>query len=181
MPMADVLALVQTISNGAADTTATAAFYSDTITELATQDWFTTAQLWTNTIGQLEVNFQTISTLNLVDLETVVYNSTELDLATLIEMQMIDPQWRDRVGRPTTFIIEDENSKVAALYPAPDEARSDNVVFFSFTPVDAFYYLELYVALRILEREMMRQSNHADMEMATFCGVIAKFFLQTVM
>lgn len=180
MSMADVLALVQTISNGAADGTATPAFYSDTINELAEALWFTQAQPWTNTIGQLEVDFIAVLTPDPIDISAIVYNDSELDEANLLELEMIDPHWRDAQGRPTTFVVEDEDAKVVALYPRPDEARTDNQVFFSYAPTDAFYYLELAIAMRILEREMMRESDHCDMQMAALCGTVGKFFMSLV-
>jgi hypothetical protein len=177
MPMADVLALVQTLSNGAADGTATPDFYSDTMIELAEAMWFTQASTFSNAIGDRTFDF---TSLTPIDISAIIYNDSELDEASLLEIEMIDSQWRDAQNRTTTFIVEDENAKVVAPYPRPDEAHTTNTLFYTFAPTDPFYYLELAIAMRILEREMGRESDHCDMQMASLCGMVGKFFMSLV-
>lgn len=180
MAQVDVLALIQTLSVTQADGTATPALYSDTIVEMAQQEWFTQSQTWTNTIGQLRVTFLSALATPLIDIGAVIYNDYELDEATLLELEMIDSQWRDARGRTTTFTVEDESAKVIALYPSPDEARTDNVAFFTYAPTDALYYQELFIAMRVLEREFLRESNHQDANFAEGCAILAKMFMSMV-
>jgi hypothetical protein len=184
MSRADVLNLTATLSNGMADPAMTSRYYSERCYELARENWFTNAYLIPLTRGQLEVDTRAAMGGLFVNLLGVVYDDVELEEISLREMEAIDPQWRDAMNRPRSYIVEDESSKVIALHPAPWVASNPNLgtygepfgldyptynlaVFHSFAPLppqSPFYYLELVIALRVIALEFQRESDHTDME-----------------
>lgn len=193
MPKTDTLNLVALLSNGMADAIASESFYNDTMVELAQEDWTTNAIIVALTKGKSEKD---LSGTAFVNLKGFIYDDSEIDLASQTEIESIDSEWRDAVGRTTSYIIEDGNVKTIALYPAPDLPSNPDlglygeplgldyptysgVLFYSYPALDPLqpqYYLELIIALRVLNREFTRESDHIDSEFATVAQTLMSLF-----
>ena len=200
MPKADVLALVQTLSNGTADPVTSEKFYNSTIIELALENWTTRATVVPLTKGQVNADLTTLDGSTTVDINALIYDDVELDEISARDLGSLDPHWREAQGRTRSYTFEDENSKVVALYPAPNIASNPSlntvgeplgadyttynaVCFYSFAalaPEQPPVYLELAIALRILAREHLRESDHADPEFAGVAQSMADLFKSLV-
>lgn len=186
MSKADTLALVATLSNQMADSVSAERYYNDVCYELARENWFAEASLVSLSRGQGEIDLDAAVAPSVVNYLGLIYDDVELEPVPLRLLESIDEQWRDAIGYPRSYIIEDERSKVVALHPAPLVASNPNLgnfgedlgrdyptynlaFFYSYAPLaplTVFYYLELIVALRILALEFQRESDHTDAEFA---------------
>ncbi len=191
MPKADTLALTQMLAVQSADAATIEAFYNDTMVELAAENWFCVAEVIPLLPAQLKIELG-----NIVNLLALIYDDADLGMVSLRLIEFIDAGWRQRVGRPTSYVREDENAKTVALYPQPDVPSNpltmllgeplgsdypvySAVKFFSQAPLDPlqpFFYLELVVALRILSREFTRESDHQDQEYGGAAQALSDLF-----
>ena len=193
MPKADTLALVDFLSGGVDDPATINRYYDDTMYELARENWTCDAQAFAVSIGQQEVDLDFTGFVNLLGL---VYDDTEIDEIPLRQLEMLDPYWRDAIGRTASFTQEDENNKVIALYPAPNVASNplggtfgeplggdyttyNAVIFYSYPALDPLqppYYLELVAALTIMAREFNRESDHPDPAVTEVASNLTQMF-----
>jgi len=189
----DTLALVQLLSNNMADPVTIDGYYNDVMYELGAENWFCDANIIPLTKGQLEVNLRAALGPSLVNRLGLIYDDNQLEEVTLLQMRALDNQWRDRTGYPRSYVREDEAADTIALHPAPFVASNSSLylygeplgldyptynllVFYSYAalePQEPWGYLELAVALRILAREFMRESDHTDQEFAKAAQTLA--------
>ena len=116
MSQSDVLTLVGELSNGQADQTLAATFYTDAVNELADRHFLTTASLANFVAYQTELTVPA----TVRDLIGIIYNDAVIDEMTLRELEHVDYRWRERQGKPRGYTRETETAKTVALYPTPD-------------------------------------------------------------
>lgn len=184
---ADVLALVQMLGNNQPDGTTISALYDEIVNEWGARNFFiSNATL----IATTQANTEFTLPDPIRNVGGVVWDDTILSNLTLRELEALNPEWRTESGTPTAFTAETETAKVLALYPSPFGASSspgatpdplgvgyptyNAVVFHSEFRVDVPSYWELILALYILEREFIRESDHKDEVFAQYCGILAQ-------
>jgi hypothetical protein len=182
MSQADVQSLVALISNGQYDPTLFGEFFDDVMAQLGSGDWHTTAVPITFTAGQPTVQLPT----TLLNLITVIYDKTVLSELTLRELEALTTGWRNWPGAPLAYTTETETSKSIAVAPVPaqtspmiipvhglptgrDYQPGNGISIHSELRQDPLDYLTLPIALRILEREYDRESDHQDFAFSMAC------------
>lgn len=191
---ADVLALVQLLSNNAADAALCNQFYDEVVTDLAQQRWLTQASVLTLSEGTTTVQLP----LNAVEILSLYYDNealTEMGLADLL--YVYGEMWRSRRGRPHAYTRESETAKVIEVAPPPDLPSNPlipihglptgwdyplyaGLIINSETRNDVPVYLELPLALLILQREYARESDHQDLALAGAAGALAELLLTMI-
>jgi hypothetical protein len=132
-----------------------------------------------------------------VELTAVVYDDTHLHKATTREMDAHGTGWRDERGVPSDYVTQTEASRTFRLYPMP-EVASKPFIFFTGDVLGSDYpeysvaaiyqqkrtdlpdYFDLYMAVAILAREFMRESDHRDLKYAGQCEQLAALLLRMV-
>ena len=192
--MADVLSLVDLLSNGMADDTVTPALYADIIFDWGSDPILTQGTLISLTMKEREFNVPS----QVLDVLGVIWDKRELGKLRLREVEALNPSWRTAVGTPSSFIEQAETAKTLALYPTPFQASGPNtaphgeplgqdyplysiVLINTETRQNVMYYLELPLALLILEREFIRESDHKDEDFAGVAGAFGRFLLNCIM
>jgi hypothetical protein len=127
----------------------------------------------------------------------LIYDDTQLDEMSLRELETYDSEWRNRVGSPQAFTWDRQSYKVAATYPSPavasppintphndpwgqDYLPYQGLVIFSETRTNVLPYMELPLALRIMQQEFSRESNHQDPALAEAVGQIATLMFDLI-
>ena len=188
---ADVLALVQLLANNAADAALINSFYDEMVIALAEQRWLTQASLLTFTKGATSVNLPG----NAIEILDLFYDNTPLTELSLEDLKMVfGESWRNQKGYPRAYTLESETKKSMEVCPAPqfpaspvipihglpigwDYPTYNGVIINSETRNDVPVYLELPLALMILEREYTRESDHQDLVLAGAAGALAALLL----
>ena len=166
MSQADVLNLVTLLSNGTADPNTPVNLYADIVNSWAAQRILTNAVTGeTVTAGQFSYTLDT-SQLSVL---AFIYNGTQLGYLPLRELEALDYGWRLRKGRPRSYTTETETARTLDFYPTPAET-GDIVVIGTQGRANVPVQFELPLALLILEREFLRESDHTDVEFAKLCG-----------
>ena len=194
MSMADTLALVDLLSNGMADDTVTPGLYADIIFDWGSEPILTQGTLISLTMRETEFNLPP-QVLNVLG---VIWDQRELGKLRLREVEALNPSWRSKIGTPNSYIEQAETAKTLALYPIPFQASGPNtaphgeplgqdyplysvVLINTETRQNVMYYLELPLALLILEREFIRESDHRDEDFAGVAGDFGRFLLNCIM
>jgi len=179
---ADVESTVTLLSNGQADLALFPKFFDDVMHVLGGQNWHTTATPITFTEGQPTIALSN-SLLNLI---TVVYDDTVLSELMLRELEALTTGWRNTKGSPVGYTIETETAKTIAVYPVPFETSppivpvhglptgedyqpGNGIAIYSEYRHDPLPYLTIPIALLILAREYVRESDHQDFAFGTAC------------
>jgi hypothetical protein len=189
MSQADVLNLVTGLSNGQADLTLAAGFYTDAINELADRHFLTTTSLAGYVEGQTELAIPAA----VRSLLAVIYNDVQIDEMTLRQLEHVDSRWRDRQGKPRGWTRETETAKTLALYPTPDVSAQpyvsgpvlgtgypqfSGVLIYSGFRDPVPQQLELIIVFWILAREYSRESNHQNAEWAAFAENMVSLLME---
>ncbi len=193
MSKASVLALAQELANTQASATNLDQFYDDVVKDVAQQALFNVIEIMDAPAGQA-VYVKPDRTSQLLG---VFFDDTMLSLVTLRELEATRPQWRDSVGRPVAYLIEDLGHDEFQLYPAP-VTTGDPVVPVHGAPFGLDYpantiavlaseiredmpdWLDLPLALIVLSREFARPSPHMDKTFAAACRQLGTLFLSMV-
>jgi hypothetical protein len=182
MSVADVQSIVALISNGQYDPTLFQQFFNSEMTIIGGQNWHTTAVPITFTAGQPSVALPT----TLLNLITVIYDTTVLSELTLRELEALTTGWRNNPGYPIAYTTETETSKSIAVAPVPastsppiipvhglptgrDYQPGNGISIHSEYRHDPLDYLTLPIALGILWREYVRESDHQDFAFGMAC------------
>lgn len=183
---ATVLDLAQQIAHGQADVIPLNHYYDDLMVDFQRQAVFTVAALIPVVAEQAVYTLPDATH----DLLAVFYDDTMLSKLTLHEMQMLDPQWRDRIGSPIGYLVDEQSDREIRLYPKPKDA-SAAFNFPTGMPLGADFprgaltllspelrqdlpeWLDLALAYRIVGKEFMRESAHRDPKFAGACAAIA--------
>lgn len=188
---ADVQALVVLLSNGQYDATLFDKLYGDIITTLGPANWLTTAVPITYTANTSTVPLPT----NLLNLICLIYDDTVLSGLSRRELETLNPGWRNVVGSPIAYTIESETVKTVEVYPTPystsppiipvhglptgqDYAPGNGISIHSELRDDAMPYLTLSIALKVLSREYVRESDHMDTAFASLCEQLGMLLLK---
>jgi hypothetical protein len=194
MSQATVLALVSLLSNNIADPAVTPGLYSDVVFDWGSQPILTNGTLISLTAKAEEFQLPP-QVLNVL---LIIWDERELGKLTLREVEALNPSWRNKIGTPNSFIEQAETAKTLALYPTPFMPSAPNLVvtgqpfgqdfpLYSVvllnteTRQDVPVYLELPLALLIIEREFIRESDHKDADFAQIAGDFGRWLLDLIM
>ena len=189
MAKADVLALVSTLSDSTSSATQVSNYYDDVVHEMSAgailpDASLTDAAFVAVTEGTGVYTFPTA----LVRLLSVHYDSRDLLRETRRGAELYDADWRATRDRPTAYVLNDEDLRTLSLVPVPDttgQAIGILTPFSSSFPAENLTFIyteerddvhldeELPVTLEILGREMARDSNHHDAQMAEVAKKLA--------
>lgn len=190
---ADVLALVTMLSVGQNDPLMSERFYTEVVIDLAKQKFFVNVESQDVVVGTAVYAYPP----NAVDLVRVFFGATQLQSAGLRELEYVDPQWRSAQGDPQAYVLDGETTQTYRLYPVPATPSQIGVPPFA-EPfgrgfldgrITTLYseqrtvvpdYLDIPIALKIIEREFQRESNHQHMVLAKTAGKLAELLLQMV-
>ena len=191
MSKADCLALVTLLSNGEADSTLASAFYDEEVAFLS--DWHTVATPVTFTANSTQITFDP----NMLNLIQLIYDNDVLSNLGLREIESIKAGWRNYYGRPVAFTLQSELTKTAEVFPVPqltsppivpvhglpvgqDFAPGNGIAIYSHQVTDILPYLNLPIALKILEHEYSRESAHMNPDFAQAAGSLGKALLEAL-
>lgn len=188
---ADVLYLVNLLSNSQADPTTIVQYYKDIVDDWSSKEFLTNADLLTISV-QEEITLP----LSVRSILQVIWDQRELGYLSLRELESLNPSWRTQKGAPTSYTDQAETAKTLALYPTPDlpskplgttvEPLGKDYPVYSMVLMvtegrqDVPTYLELPLALLILEQEMGRISDHTDLQFSQFAGDFGRFLLSLI-
>lgn len=188
-----VLAMVTTLSASQNDAAMSQRYYDEIVFDLAKQKWFVNVEQVPVVVGQAAYSYPA----NVVHLMHVFFGSAQLELARLRELEYVNPQWRDEEGEAVSYVLENEAARQFRLYPIPDVPTSTPLVLFgeplgrdfrdgaitemySETRTTLPNYLDLPIALKIIEREFSRESDHQHSVFAAAAGKIGDLMLKMV-
>lgn len=191
---ADVLALVDLLSNSTADPTIAATLYDDLVESWAPLGILTNAVRGSMNAGDATTDLPP----NILSVLAFVWDSTQLGLLELRELEALDPGWRNRPGSPSSFTIDTINARRLALYPQPALPSGPDLGIFGEPlgrdyPVYSTVFIgaerradvppqyELPLALLILQREFSRESDHTDTDFAQLAGQMGAQLLSMAM
>lgn len=189
-----VLALVADLSLGQADQTRAGEYYDNIITELGREEWFTQKTLIDSTpeVATYELP------ANALKLLYTFYDDRVLHPIKPWELDWFSPNWRDRRGKPVSAVTMFEQDKQFRLYPVPVDPQDENFAFLLGDPfgnpgrtnsiavlhteirTDVQEWLDLPLALLVLEREYQRESRHKDAVLAQSFGDLGRLFLEVL-
>lgn len=192
---ADVLALVQLISNQQADPAVIDHIYDEVVNAWGARPLITNATLQTLVAGQTEFDFPAATILSVLGL---IFDQRELGKLRLRELENLNPMWRSETGYPVAFTDEAEAAKSLALYPTPNVPSGPDLGNFGEPlgrdyPVynlclihteyraDVMPYLEPALTFYVLAREYARESDHVNPAMAALCEEFAGLCLEMIL
>jgi hypothetical protein len=128
----------------------------------------------------------------------IFYDDILLSKATLRELEAVNARWRDKVGRPISWVEQDTPDHTFRITPTPEENSQDFIFLFGspfghdfpFRAVAAIIgerrddlpdWLDVPLALSVLGREYERDSDHRDPQFALACRTIGTSLLALVL
>jgi len=186
----EVLTLASDLAKGQAEAIPLEHYYDDAMTTMSQRPLFTQAEIVVVTKGTA-VYTRPASAGQLMGM---LYDDDWLPRLSINELNYLDRSWRDRIGRPLGYVLEEENANDIRLYPIPD-ISSTALSFVSGEPLGVDYpryalvfvfgerrdnlpvWMDFPLALGILQREFTRESNHRDPRFADACGALSDLFL----
>lgn len=182
-----VLALVDTLSFNLADTTVTPVLFDECIQELGhdPRAWLTA--VGTQNLANTNALVTLAGSLNIVRMLGLFYQDRQLRQATVGELDAFSGSWRDEVGKPVAYVVEEEKDRIVRLYPRPSQAVSGTIT--TDPPLSIVYteqrttvpdWLDLPVALLVFAREFERESNHRDIDTAAIARALGEDMLRMV-
>lgn len=193
MSKASVLALASQLANMQGSDTNLDQFYEDAVMDVARQAMFNVLEIIPTHEGQ-SVYVRPERTVALLGL---FYDDTMLSLVTLRELEATTPDWRERLGVPVAYFIEDVSHVAFGVYPTP-VAPGDPVIPVHGAPFGLDYpagtlavlasdklhdmpeWMDLPLALIVLAREFSRPSPHMDKVFAGACRNLGTLLLSMV-
>lgn len=190
---ARILELAQTLAANQADATALDRYFDDVIFDLGAQLWLSAVTLQQTSRGTRTY----YPPANVVGVHGLAVGSRWLSSMPLHALEAIDPGWRDRQGAPVAYTFEDETTDTFSLFPTPDTSGNalsfptgrplgidypDGAlaVFHTETRTTLPDWLDMPIALKTLEMEFARESDHMDPDFAKLCGGVADMLLALV-
>lgn len=128
----------------------------------------------------------------------IFYDDVLLSQIALQALASVNVQWRDEVGRPRAYIVQDEPEHTFRVYPSPNENSQDFIFLFG-SPFghdfparavgaiigerrdDLPDWLDVPLALMTLGREYERDSEHRDAAFAKTCRSLGAQLLALVL
>lgn len=190
MNPADVQSLVNLLSNNQADPTLFPELYDDAINSL-NGGWHTTAVPVTFTENATLVNLPP----TLLNLLILIYDDQVLSRLGLREMESLRRGWRNVHGTPVAYTLESETAKTVEVFPTPlttsppiipvhglptglDYQPGNGISIHVENRQNALPILTIPLALMVLSREYVRESDHRDMAFAALCQEAAMMLLK---
>lgn len=195
MSKASVLSLVDNLSANQAEHPAVERFYLEVVQTFAREPWIVAVTVLATQAG----TSQYVLPDSLVKILAIFYDDRVLDRLDQVTAESMPhgQYWRDAIGIPLAYVVEDETAKTFRLYPKP-AASSKDFTFLVGAPLGADYpeyacaliatevrddlpdWLDLPLALLVCEREFSRESTHRDDAFAQTCRAIANVLLGMV-
>jgi hypothetical protein len=194
MSKSTVLQLIDDIAFGMESASPVGAFYDDLMWDAARWGVSTNVVLIPAT-----ARFPTYTTpANEARIYGIFYDDVLLSLMTLRQLEAVNAQWRDELGRSRSYISQDEPEHSFTVYPTPNE-DSQSFVFLFGSPLGRDFparalgaiigerrddlpgWLDIPLALSVLGREYERDSEHADPTFAKACRSIGAQLLALVL
>lgn len=181
MAKADVLALVDTLSDDTATAVTIDEFYDDVVFEMA-QGIFpgpslTNAAYVEVVAGTSHYEMPDDAVRELA----IIHDHKDLLRDERQGAEISDKDWRSSLGEPAAYVTGDEDQDFIALVPVPDVSgdtvgvatpfippfvRGNLTIIYTEERDDVHLDEELPLALEILAREMARDSDHHDGDMS---------------
>lgn len=176
MAKTDVLDLVSDFSLGQANATEAEVFYDEIIRELGFIEVLTGTENITvhAGTGSYTLASDTIRALEFYNTAGYLTKAAYSGLGALF-----GSSWRTRTGSPLAVTVEDENNNSFALVPTPNHNDTLTVIRTE-ARTDVPVWLELPIALEILSREFLRESDHQDLEFSNLAKTMATLFFNLV-
>jgi len=190
----DVLQLVSDLSGGLADATVADRLYREIVMDWGQHEWLVSASQVTvdGVTAQYDAPPATLRIL------AVIFGDTVLSHTTRRALEAVDPVWRQTTGYPRAWVTETEGDRRFRLYPYPDVASTpmmvvtgalfgadwppDSIaVIYTENRRDVLDWLQLPLALAILAREFVRESDHQSLGFAKVCNDLSTLLLQGLM
>lgn len=186
MSKASILDLVATFALGDADAITAAQYYDRRVYEIGRAPWLVSASLVTLTAGTAQYTLAD----DQLKMLGVFYDDRWLDRVDKTMLESWNASWRDEVGLPVAYTVEDEARKTYRLYPAPARP-SGNFIFVYGSPLGLDYppyavlllhtqaqsnlleFMEMPVVWDVLDREYGHESNHRDDQFSDFAKQLA--------
>lgn len=99
-----------------------------------------------------------------VELSDVFFDNRRLYRSTHSELEAFDIRWRDTVGSPLYWTVEDEDDNVFRLSPVPDRSATLTILHHE-ARVDFPRWIDLSCAFGVLSKDYARLSDHWSPEM----------------
>ncbi len=97
-----------------------------------------------------------------------ILDQTDYDIIT----NLLGARFHLRTGRPTIWCHEHETIKDFRLVPIPNESDTLTTIVTQYQ-ANVPVFLEMPIALEVLHREYLRESNHQDIDFALLCRRLA--------
>ena len=199
MTQAAVLAFVDSLGGLRADGTplaersSTTNLYDAVGEDLARDGWIAGVTVLPTTAGTA-VYYPGTTTVRVL---ATFWDDRALARAKIDELRWQDAQWRDTLGTPAVWVQAEETTESFRVVPTPD-VGSAAFTYDSNTHLGAAYpphalavvatesrpsypeWLNLPLALLILEREFLRESDHRDPAFAGAAGQFGRLLLAMV-
>lgn len=193
MSSSSVRSLAQDFAYDRADATRLEFHYEDAIRRLAHVGWFVDVTLVSvdATTGLFTIPSGGVSIIG------VFHDDSILDELSIIQVEALNPEWRDVVGNPKAYITNDESRNNFTIYPRP-AMKSKDFSFITGTPLgedfpeyavavihtkvdtDEAEFLELPLALRVLAEEFSLESQIRDEPFAKLCKQLSDIFIRVL-
>ncbi len=193
MSSSSVRSLAQAFAYDRADSTRLEFHYEDAIRRLAHVGWFVDVTLVSvdATTGSFTIPSGGVSIVG------VFHDDSVLDELSIVRVEALNPEWRDEVGIPKAYIVEDESRNNFVIYPRP-ASKSKDFSFITGTPLGEDFpeyavavihtkteteepeFLELPLALQILSEEFSLESQIRDEPFAKLCKQLSDIFIRVL-
>ena len=163
---------------GLSDTTSTEAdrLYDDIVRELGAMGILTENGTKAVTAGTATYTAPT-NTIRVLEIHGGYGIIDQMDYAILTNL--LGPRFHQRIGRSEMWCHEHETIKDFRLVPSPNESDTFTVLITQYqTNVPS--WLEMPIALEVLHREYLRESNHQDVDFAMLCRKLSTMWFSMV-
>ena len=177
MTRATVLALIDSFSADQSEDTEASVLYDEVIRELGFYEVLTTREdqflpISANGIYQLSPD-----TMRVLE---VAWNQRRVDRSSEFSIRSaFGANWRSLRGQPVAVTVWEESANTIRFIPQPNSGGTVTLIKTE-TREDLPYWLELPVALMVLHREFIRESNHQDVDFAKLAFELGKLFMGLV-
>lgn len=189
-----VLALIDEFSFGLEGPPQVVGYYDDLMWDAARWGVSTIAQLVPTTRGGAEYAMPDTEGKRYM----LFYDDIQLSLMSISDLNAVNQDWRDEVGRPDAYVTQEGGDHDIMLYPKPD-ANSRDFVFLLGSPMgrdfpdralgvvmgerrdDLPSWMDVPLALAVLAREYERESDHRDVAFAAACRQMSSTLLALVL
>ena len=141
---------------------------------LGPRRWHTTTATVSVTKGTPLITLPS-SLLNLIK---IIYDGKACSLLELREVEVLNSGWRNAVGYPIAYIEQAESAQTVELSRAVHEQPAKRDRHYVENRTNVLPILTLPVALLVLQREFVRESDHTDVQFGNLCGMLGQLLLQ---